>query len=90
MRNEKELNQRITFTSNIVKPGDKAAPKAFEMKIADNLAKQEKEAASKKIIIPPPRKRVRNRKRKPLLLKKRDLPNSEQDTRASFSAQKTG
>ena len=88
MRNEQELNQRITFTSNMVKPGDKSGPKAFEMKMFDADTKRKEAEAKKKISIPPPRKRVRKGKRKPLFLKKRDFPTSEEETRASFSNQK--
>jgi hypothetical protein len=87
MRNEKELIQRITMTSNMSKPGDKVAPKAFEMKLDDPNAPKP-DPAPAKIVIPPPRKRVRKGRRKPLLLNKRNSPNSEDDTRASSNAQK--
>lgn len=87
MKNEKELHQRITLTSNVTRPGDKVAPKAFEMKLETGNKKKDT-ANSHKIAIPPPRKRVRKGKRKPLILKKRDLPTSEEETRASFSTQK--
>lgn len=87
VKHEQELLQRIVLTSNIQKPVEKIPPKVLEIKPSQpettaNLAKPER------IIIPPPKKRTGLRKRLQASLGKREVPNSDQDTRATNSAQK--
>ena len=87
VKNEQELLQRIVLTSNIQKPVEKVLPKVLEVKppqteTSANAIKPER------IIIPPPKKRTGLRKRLKVSLGKREVPNSDQDTRATNSAQK--
>jgi hypothetical protein len=90
IKTEQELHQRIVFTSNIIKPGDKSASaKGFEIQLPSAETKEEIANTVTLKTLPTPRKRVRNRKRKPILIKKQDQPVSEEETTRASATKAT-